>query len=450
MRKSYIALGVFMVLILVGLGFAGKWWNGVSSKVFISPEENYPIKQEAKSPARSFLEDKTPLNILLLGYGGGKHDGTYLTDTMILANIDPVKKRITLISIPRNTWVKSNENYVKINSIYENGINNGGKSVEEAVKSVLGLPVNYFVGVDFDGFSKGIDILGGVDVNVEVAFDDNQYPIEGAENELCGHDESELKEITATASATKEPQLIFPCRYENLHFDAGITHMDGVTALKYVRSRHSTQDGNDFGRSRRQKNLLLAVEQKILAVNFLPKILPFVNTLGNNVKTDLKPEDVVLLIQNAGVVSKYQINSLALTDDNFLTFSFSDDRQYILIPKAGIDNFNEIYAWISEQLNMPVQPTDAVVMIKNGTEIKGLAQNAVQKLKSVKIQTLTPINAEKTDYVTTEIIIFDESVDQKQITLLKEVLGVTKVETATNEAETKYNVLVILGQDYSK
>jgi len=453
MRKSYIAVGVFMVLILAGLGWAGKWWNGVSSKVFVTPEENYPVKQEAKSPVQSFLQDKTALNLLILGYGGGKHEGTYLTDTMIVASIDPILKRVTLVSIPRDTWVYSSEKHVKINSIYQTvkgffGEAAGGKAVMEATSTVLGLPIHHFVGVDFAGFTKSIDILGGVDVNVEVAFDDNQYPIEGQEDELCGHSESELKEITATASATTEPQLIFPCRYEILHFDAGRVHMDGVTALKYVRSRHSVQDGNDFGRSKRQKNLLLAVKQKVMAINFLPKLIPFMNSLGENARTDLNMEEFGQLLQNSSQLSKYQISSLTLTDDNYLSFSYSDDGQYILIPRAGMDNFGDIHEWVKDRLNSPTPPLTAVVMVKNGTKIKGLAQKAVNRLREAKIQTIIPENAEKQDLKTSTITVFEENIDPKQIVILREIFGVEKALMATNEGELKYNVLVTLGQDY--
>lgn len=453
MRRSYIVMGVLMILILVGLGIAGRWWNGVSRKVFVNPAGSYPVKQDAKSPVKSFLEDKTPLNILVLGYGGGKHDGTYLTDSMILFNIDPIKKRITMISIPRDIFVKSGDKFVKINSIYQSGLEAntgaGGIAVKEAVSSVLGIPVNYFLGIDFRGFVNSINILGGVDVKVDVTFDDNQYPVEGKENELCGHDESELKEITATASATREPQLIFPCRYETLHFDAGTVHMDGETALKYVRSRHSAQDGNDFGRSKRQKNLILAVKQKVLALNFLSKAIPFINSLGEDVKTDTSLEEVKMLFQNSGSLTKYQVVNLALTDENYLSFSFSDDGQYILIPKAGQNDYSQIHNWIYGQLNTPVSLLPVVVQVRNGTNIKGLAAKAGDKLKERKIQIVAPINADDKTQTKTKIITYDENIDVKQVNILKEVFGVSEIETATAEPEMNYNVVIILGQDYN-
>jgi polyisoprenyl-teichoic acid--peptidoglycan teichoic acid transferase len=453
MRKSYIALGIVMVLFLVGLGVAGKWWNGVSGKVFVSPGGNYPVKQAEKIPVRKFLEDKTPLNLLVLGYGGGNHEGPYLTDSMILANLDPIKKRVTLISIPRDIWVKNSDKYTKINSVYQAGIDAGGeaaggKAAEEAVTSVLGLQVDYFVGVDFRGFVNSIDTLGGADVNVEVTFDDTQYPIDGKEDDLCGVDPKLVPEITATASATTQPELIFPCRYEHLHFDRGLAHMDGATALKYVRSRHAAQDGNDFGRSRRQKNLILAVKQKVMAVNFLPKLIPFVSSLGNDVRTDMSPDEAKLLIQNAVNLGKYQVVNLALTDENYLNDAFSEDGQYILVSRAGQDNFSEIHNWITGQLITPTAPAAAMVKVENGTTIKGLAQKAVVKLKELQIQTTTPDNAKDQSLLKTTITIWDENIDPAQMAILKKEFGVTEVTAATEGVAADYNVLVTLGQDY--
>lgn len=365
-KASLIALAVFLFIAGTGLFLVFK---SVSNRVFvklIDPSgQSTNISPTSNPYANAIQADftkKTSFNILLLGYGGGQHDGTYLTDSMIVAHIDPVLSKITLISLPRDIWVKfpSDGQYYKINSAYASGIDRGaavaGKTAREVASVVIGEPIDYFVSLDFAGFVKTIDTLGGVDINVDVAFDDYQYPIDGKEDELCGHTSDELPALLSSQSATLNPELVFPCRYEHLHFDKGLVHMDGATALKYVRSRHSVQDGSDFGRSRRQKNLILAVKQKVLSVGFISKAIPFFTSLGNDVRTDLSLDETKELMAHSSILSSFTVNSLALTDENYLNDSYSSDGQFILVPKAGQDNWTEVQNYIFTSL-LPPTPT---------------------------------------------------------------------------------------------
>ncbi len=198
-------------------------------------------------------------NILLLGIGGVNHDGPDLTDTMLVASIDLKTFDTILISIPRDIWVDSIS--AKINSAYaygEESKKGGGKILaQSAVSEVLGIPIHYVIRIDFSGFKKAVDLIGGVDIGVEKAFDDFEYPIEGKDYDTCGYTEKMIEEPntlgrSASASAQKliyldkngnqPPEGVNPysCRFEHLHFDAGLQHMDGTLALKYVRSRKGT------------------------------------------------------------------------------------------------------------------------------------------------------------------------------------------------------------------
>jgi anionic cell wall polymer biosynthesis LytR-Cps2A-Psr (LCP) family protein len=215
---------------------------------------------------------------------------------------------------------------------------------------VVGFPIDHFLALDFAGFQKTIDVLGGVDIKVEKTFDDPQYPIEGKEEDTCGKTPEEVQATIATISGEKA-QLEFPCRFEQLHFDKGITHMDGLTALKYVRSRHGDRDGGDFGRAARQRNLILAVKKRVLDINFIPKILPFISTISSHLKTDVSIKQIDEMLGQADAIKNYTIVNVALTDKNVLGFGNSADRQSILIPKAGQDNWDEVHALIEEELN---------------------------------------------------------------------------------------------------
>lgn len=451
MRKSYLVAAGVLFLVLGAFVAAGRWWNGVSSKIFV-------VSPEGQSQA--IIKNPLERNILLLGYGGGTHDGPNLTDSMMVVHLDPAKARATLISIPRDLWVNipnaaTSSNWEKINAAYADGVAaggaaEGGKMAEQAVAAVTGLPIDNFVALDFAGFVNTIDTIGGVEVNVQTAFEDPQYPIEGKENDLCGKSPTDLAAITASASATTDPETIFPCRYEDLKFAAGWQQMDGATALKYVRSRHSLQDGTDFGRAARQRNLLLAVKQKVLAINFVPRIIPFVTSLGDDIKTDLSPGDTAAFVQNAASLAKYKIVNLALTDQNYLNDTFSADGQAILVPKAGQDNFGEIKNWLADQINLPNPKDPAVVLVQNGTSTTGLAQSAITQLKNRGVETLPPMNAAEQTASQTTLTVYGGNVDEENLASIREVLGNPTVINASADAGLKYNVLVVLGSDFGR
>lgn len=312
-----------------------------------------------------------PFSILLLGYGGGVHEGGALTDSIIAAQIIPKEKKIKLISIPRDLWVSipisvGETKLSKINAAYVVGIDDkkypnkspeftgaagGGELSKSIVSQIVGFQIDNFVTINFAGFIKTIDTLGGVDVQVQKVLDDPFYPIEEKSDDTCGKSAEEITAIEATASGDKLEQL-FTCRYEHLRFDIGLQHMDGATALKFARSRHALTDGGDFNRSARQKLVIEAVKEKIFSVNFLPKIVSFINTLAGNLTTDIDLNRLEEILSKADEYKNYQIESYSLNNDNVLMNSVSSDHQAILVPKLGENNWTDIQNYIA-------QPTSA-------------------------------------------------------------------------------------------
>lgn len=327
--------------------------NVVSDQVITEPEAS-------PDPLR-------PYSILLLGYGGGRHAGGRLTDTVMVARVDPRAQTVHLISIPRDTWISfpssaEGETYWKINAAYAIGSDQrgyasrpeqfkgdagGGELAKYAVSKVVGFPIDHFVAINFAGFERSIDVLGGVNIRVERTFDDFFYPIEGLEDDTCEKSPEEI-EAVATMSA-EQAEREFPCRYEHLHFDAGMNHMDGATALKYVRSRHGT-DGNDFGRAARQRALLSAVRDRVFEVNFIPKALPFVATLAGNVQMDIPLSKLQEWLGQAQEFREYQIFNVALTDKNVLRHGRSNNGQYIMMPQTGIDAWGPVHEYIQDEI----------------------------------------------------------------------------------------------------
>lgn len=311
-KKQSAFIKIAVLIGVVGIIIYAIWWffTSTGTSAFEFAFKRNALKQE-----------EGRVNLLLLGNAGGRHAGASLTDSIIVASIDLKANKAVFFSIPRDLWLDNAD--AKVNTVYQAGkkeMGNGLKYAEEKIGGVLGIPIHYGVRVDFNGFSKAIDLVEGIDVDVPKTFDDYNYPIEGKEEDLCGLTEKEVEMTqedfyklklpldTQVASGTEEGKkkykvLVglndkiatessdFACRFEHIHFDSGITKMDGYTALKFVRSRTGTNgEGSDFARSRRQQLVLDAFRKKVLSLETLldpKKIFGLAATFGESLETDI-------------------------------------------------------------------------------------------------------------------------------------------------------------------
>ena len=308
------------------------------------------------------------INILLLGIGGGNHEGPNLTDSIIFASINPAKNTVKLISIPRDLWVT--ELNTKINAAYATGEEKqkgGGILLSKAtIQKILGQPIDYSVRIDFDGFVKAVDLVGGLDVNVERTLDDYAYPIEGKEEDACGRNEDEIKDFSAqlaTGSATELDS--FPCRYKHLHVPKGKNHMNGKTALEYVRSRHALgAEGSDFARSKRQAKVLSAFKQKVLSYETLlnpVKVISLYNAVRENIDTDIPESSFDDFLKLAQKMKGAKVSSVVIDEGEIsenregLLVHPTDSGPYmgwVLIPKAGNGVYSQIQLFVSCELSV--------------------------------------------------------------------------------------------------
>lgn len=337
---------ILIGLLLIGIfsvGFFIAYLSLKLSKVFIKNPLPTPnaFSLATPKPINDVSPQKGIYNILFLGYGGGNHDGALLTDSMIVIHVDTIAKKVALISVPRDLWTASNQ---KINAV---ATYNGFSAVGPAVTAVTGLPINYFVSVDFNGFSKIIDDLGGVSVQVPKTFDDSFYPILGQENNTCGMTNDQINALKAQYSGY-DLETKFTCRYEHLHFDAGPATLDGTTALKFVRSRHGD---SDFGRSLRQFAVLVGIENKLISFQAAGKFNDIVNTISQIVKTDLDAGTIKSLVTVLGDPKPYGLKQIQLTTDNVLNQGTASDGEFILYPKSGMGNFSGVKSFITSGIN---------------------------------------------------------------------------------------------------
>lgn len=348
------AIMVFLVIIVfLGILFFSK------ISAYIKPL--FELAFEKKIELKKTNEQK--INVLLLGIGGGSHDGPLLTDTILFASIDPVSLSVNLVSIPRDLWI--DEINDKVNKVYAFGeMEKKGSGLSKAkriISNVIGQKIDYGFRIDFNGFVEAVDIIGGINVDVERAFDDYAYPVSGKENDLCGNEEQAIASFSAqiaTGSATDFD--IFPCRFEHLRFDKGELHMDGETALKFVRSRHAIgPEGTDFARSMRQEKVIQAVKEKAFSVGILlnpVRILSLYEVVKDSIDTDIRDDEIDDFIKLAQKLKNSSIKStvLDLSDEERSIpallwnppTSEEYNYQWVIIPKKGKSDYSEIHTYV--------------------------------------------------------------------------------------------------------
>lgn len=281
-------------------------------------------------------------NFLVLGIRGEGGDSPDLTDTMIIASYNHDSKDVSLIGIPRDLWSPSLK--AKINTAYYYGEQAspgaGIKNAQATVLQDLGLPIHYTAIVNFALFQQAVDLVGGVDIDVHPGFIDTEFPIPG-----------------------REKSLPISTRYETVSFTEGRMHMDGATALKFVRSRHSVGDeGTDFARSTRQQQVISALRQKVITPNFLldqKKVDSLLSIVARNLKSNIEGNLFPTLAKLALDTKDKNINTITLSttpDQNGLTILYhpSEARyngEWVLIPKDN--NWNALKQYLKNALASP-------------------------------------------------------------------------------------------------
>jgi len=425
------------ILILLGLIiFAVVSWVGVGAFAAIS--KVITKNEGGAAPFLGFLKDNEEntqklqgegdgrINILLLGIGGANHPGGLLTDTIMVASIDPINKKVAFMSIPRDLYVPI-EGYgsAKINYAHAYGEANpqktggGPELTKKTVSKILDLPIHYFVRVDFEGFIKFINELGGVTVDVKKNLSDPYYPDE----KMVG--------------------------YKPFYIKAGTQTMDGATALKFARSRETT---SDFDRAARQQQILIAVKEKALSLNILAnpkKITDILKILGDHVRTDMQMWEMEKLMtlakdfDTSNVVMKVLDNSA----DGPLT-SGSIEGGYYLVPKAGIKNFTEIQRIAHEIFSDPyLAKENARLEVINATGEAGAAKEVQDTLKSYGYNV---VKIDKGTEVFTKNTIYDYTQGKASVTV--EFLKKRFNAEVKNQPKSSENIdiTLILGKDYLK
>lgn len=372
------------------------------------------IKHLVESADKQLKGEKADrINILLLGMGGKNHEGGQLTDTIILASLQPSTKKAAMLSIPRDLAIPiENMGWRKINNVNAYAetqtAGGGGLAASQAVSDVLNMPIDYYVRVDFAGFINIIDRLGGVNIYVDNTLDDYKYPIMGKED--------------------AEP---YESRYEHLHIEKGWQNMDGKLALKYARSRHGLgAEGSDFARAKRQQKILEAVKEKVLSINILFEptlIVDITNELQEHISTNLKTWEIIKIwsmfkdIKTGDIINKALDNS----PNGLLTDTINESGAYILIPRNG--DFSEIqylagniFSDAPAEAKTRVTHEKAAIDVRNGTWINGLANKAALDLEKYGFDVVHIGNCSQQNFQNSVIYDLTGGAKTQSLTILKE------------------------------
>jgi len=355
------------------------------------------------------------VNILLLGMGGKSHEGGYLTDTIMLASLEFSTKKVALISIPRDLSIPDGEGGLrKINNInaYAEAEQEGSGGIEASkeISKLLDMPIDYYARIDFSGFAKIIDDLGGVRVEVARTFDDYKYPVRG-----------------------KEEAEVYEDRFEYLHFDKGWNQFDGSLALKYARSRHGTNgEASDFARARRQQQIIKAVKEKAMSSEMLkPSVITeVVRDLKDHVSTNIGAWEAARFISQFRDVKVDDLITEVLDNstDGLLVDMIAESGAYILVPSTG--NFSEIKYLVHnifsnkiEEMKKAIARELPSIDVRNGTFKSGLAKRMADNLGQNGFRITYFGNASKRDFE--KSIIYDLTYGEKVESLkaLKQKVG---------------------------
>lgn len=327
-----------------------------------------------------------PINILLMGTDARPDEpGLPLTDTLILISLDPNTMTAGMLSLPRDLWVPlpGMGMTTKINLAYRigetGGYPGGGPQlVKDTVSSIIGRPVQYYVQVSFDGFTEVVDLIGGVDVVVPTTIHDEEYP-------------------TADYG------------FELFHLDAGTQHLDGETALKYVRTRNVD---SDYGRARRQQQVVRALADKVLRADMIPTLIAksprLLYTMRSSIDTDMP---MAVQLDLANYVADNSVNEIRqlVLDSRYGEETYSEEGAWILVPdrtrvRAALNTFFSPAPGGGDSVAAAGTPDWIRVEILNGTTQPGVAAKTRDLLQARGWQVISIGDADRSDYSHTLIV----------------------------------------------
>jgi LCP family protein required for cell wall assembly len=366
------------------------------------------------------------INILLLGSDQHSENGGWRTDVMIVVSINPDGPSAAMLSIPRDLFVWVPDwRMAKINTADTHGASVGYEGggpglIKQVLLYNLGIPIHYYARVDFDGFKRIVDTLGGIDLPVTCKMTDWRL-----------------------ISPDLDPNV--EENWELFTVDERVQHMDGDMALWYVRSRiHSS----DFDRSRRQQQALRAMMTKGLSLDIIPQLPQLWSDFSDTVETDLGLGEILQLAALAPRLDLSKIKSRFIAGDAVMSWTTPDNNAYVLLPQP--EKVQELVADVFEPpaLNRAFQ-NPPVIEVWNGTERPDIGLLA---LDNIAWEGLVGVlgQADRHDYATTQVIYYGQSFKGASTWSITKLFGVPESRFILEpNPDSPVDYRVILGADFN-
>ncbi|PID31659.1 hypothetical protein CR970_04630 [Candidatus Saccharibacteria bacterium] len=340
-KRIAIRLLIVVFVAVLGLGI----WKGYDVIARLTGNRN-PLQLFGAFREVDLQKTAGRTNILLAGYSvdDPNHAGAALTDSIMIISIDKANNQATIISIPRDLWVRiPGIGYSKINAAYPSGednafneagyFNGGIGLLEKVLENNLDIDIHYYGLINYAAFRQAVDAVGGI--TVDLTSDDNPYGL---------HDP-----------------------YTDLDLPNGVVTLDGQTALNLARSRGDGPGAygfprGDFNRTEHQRQLLIALTEKATSAGVLAnpvKVVQLADAAGDNVRTSMSAAELQTVASIARNIPADSIQSYGLNDldgTNYLRSYRSPNGQSALIPATGLDNYTSINAAIESLLYAPSEP----------------------------------------------------------------------------------------------
>lgn len=298
-KKKKIRLLLLMIFFLF-IGSVSVFGYNIYSATKKASEKIYQALGSSKRSQHIEIR-KDPFTVLLVGVENQYHDEEGRSDVIMLLTVNPKTNKVYLLSIPRDTrvYIPTEGRKDKITHSYSHG---GIESTIAAVNELIDVPIDYYITTDFEGFQKIVDSIGGITVDVPFTF---------------------------------KAQLTGSLKWHTFH--KGKQKLNGNEALAYVRMRKSDPRG-DFGRNEREKQAIKAIIEKSTSITSLPKLDDIISELGDHVRTNIPPSDLLSFIYFYQKMNKAHVENLHLKgyDDtiNGVYYYIPDEESVTAITKT--------------------------------------------------------------------------------------------------------------------
>jgi LCP family protein required for cell wall assembly len=408
-------------------------------KAPVRPEQPAGNPQSgAKSVIIPDTDAKERVNILVLGIDQRPGEAVDCrTDTMMLVSLNPKDMSVSILSIPRDLWLEiphPNHEKDRINTAHywgetESYPGGGPALAMKTVQYNFGVPVHYYVRLNFVGFERMIDYIGGIDVEVPVTIDDEKYPTEDN-------------------------------GYEHLYIPAGRNHFDGAMALKYARTRRGTGDG-DFSRMERQQQVILAILDKVSRLKNLPQLIGqspnLLREMGDSVETNIPVNEMFALAQLGQQVARDDIQTAAINRDMTDDWWTPNGELVLLYDRTKArpvidDLFSDPTPVAEVTQTSPAEQLGAEharIAVYNGTTVDGLAANIQSFLTMQGMDVIRIGNADRADYGRTIIRVYgDKSYTTEWLSGWLTDMGIPDPLIERPIATSDIDIAIIIGTDF--